>query len=122
MKSRLMSVLFLLCSVTAHAQHTVILQPGPDDGCDAMVWDDPVYNKAKRNYGKHPELLVHAWTDQGTPVYARSYIAFDLSSLPRTDLVSATLILHNNPEGTFDGQHQPWSGPNRAWVVMVTQN
>jgi hypothetical protein len=120
MKIQLTIILFVLCSVTAYAQYTVVLQPGAEDGCDAMVWDDPLYNKAVRNYGTHPELLVHAWTDQGVPVYARSYLAFDFSSLPRTGLLSATLTLHNNPEGTFNGQHQPWSGPNRAWVRRVT--
>ncbi|MBE0644054.1 MAG: T9SS type A sorting domain-containing protein [Bacteroidetes bacterium] len=120
MKSAIIMLLFLTCGSALQGQTTIVLQPGPEDGKDGMVWDDPIYSKAKRNYANSTEMLVHAWTDQGVPVYARSYLAFDLTSIQRTDLINATLVLHNNPEGTFNGEHQPWSGPNRAWVRRVT--
>jgi hypothetical protein len=113
-----LAALLLFASVTT-AQDVITLQPGPEDGKDAMVWDDPLYNKAVRNYGQHEEMLVHAWTDQGVPVFARSYVDFDLTGIQRTDLRSAVLTLCNNPLGTFDGEHQPWSGPNRAFVRRV---
>jgi len=119
MRPLLITLLLLATGATLSAQSTIVLQPGPEDGKDAMVWDDPLYNKASRNYAEHTEMLVHAWTDQGVPVYARSYIAFDLSDIRRRDLLSAELILANNPEGTSDGEHQPWSGPNRAFIRRV---
>ncbi len=119
MKAHIIPLLLLLFTMTTHAQTTIVLRPGPEAGKDAMVWDDPVYNKAVRNYGSYTEMLVHAWSDQGTAVYARSYIAFDLASVQRTDLLSATLTLYNNPDGTFDGKHQQLSGPNRAWIRRV---
>ncbi|MDT8323555.1 MAG: DNRLRE domain-containing protein [Bacteroidota bacterium] len=119
MKHLITLVTLLLCASTVAAQSVITLQPGPEQGKDAMVWDDPLYNKAVRNYAEHEEMLVHAWTDQAVPVFARSYISFDLSDITRADLTSAVLTLYNNPQGTFEGQHRPWSGPNRAFVRRV---
>ncbi len=119
MKTSIIVFLFLACGTVLQSQTTIILQPGPEDGKDGMARDDPLYNVAIRNFANSTEMLVHAWTDQGVPVYARAYLAFDLSSIHRTDLLHATLVLHNNPEGTFDGEHQPWSGPNNAWIRRV---
>ena len=119
MKAAVLFILMFVSVATAQAQTVVTLQPGPEQGKDAMVWDDPLYNKAVRNYAEHEEMLVHAWTDQGVPVFARSYIEFDLSGMTRRQLVSARLVLSNNPDGTFEGQHQPWSGPNRAYLRRV---
>ncbi|MCB2203874.1 DNRLRE domain-containing protein [bacterium] len=119
MKALTILAAILLLANLSSAQTIITLQPGPEDGKDAMVWDDPLYNKAIRNYATHEEMLVHAWTDQGVPVCARSYVAFDLSGITRKDLVSAHLTLYNNPSGTFEGQHRAWSGPNNAWVRRV---
>ncbi len=119
MKKLITFAAIMVFTCSAAAQTVITLQPGPENGKDAMVWDDPLYNKAVRNYADHEEMLVHAWTDEAVPVFARSYIAFDLSEVRRSDLMSATLTLYNNPQGTFEGEHRPWSGPNRAFVRRV---
>jgi len=119
MRPLFITLLVLTTGVMLSAQSTIVLQPGPEKGKDAMVWDDPLYNKANRNYADHTEMLVHAWTDEGVPVFGRSYITFDLSEIRGMQLLSAELVLANNPEGTFNGEHQPWSGPNRAFVRRV---
>ncbi|MCB2203855.1 DNRLRE domain-containing protein [bacterium] len=107
MRSLSTILLVLICAWNANAQQTIVLQPGPEDGKDAMVWDDPLYNKGVRNFGDDPQLLVHAWTDQLVPVYGRVYLQFDLSGCPdMSRLQEATLYLYNNPEGLFDGMHQ----------------
>jgi hypothetical protein len=84
-----------------------------------MVWDDPLNNKATRNFATQTEMLVYAWTALGTPVYGRGYIAFDLSGIQHSDLDSARLILHNDPGGTSDLHHQSVPDPNRAWIRRV---
>lgn len=107
MRTLLSILLLLLVTAGVSAQQTIVLQPGPEEGKDAMVWDDPVYNKAVRNYGDDPQLLIHSWTDGTAKVYGRAYIQFDFSGCPdMSRLLEAKLYLYNNPEGYYDGQHQ----------------
>lgn len=78
----------------SYSQITIVLQPGPDDGKDAYT----SFLAGTTNTGDHQSLVAHAWTNGGIPGKARSFLAFDLASIPtNATVISAALSLFHNP-------------------------
>jgi hypothetical protein len=116
--------LFLICpflhlSNVASSQITLILQPGAEDGKDALIntWDPDL------NHGDYMDYIALDWTQGGTPWTARSLIEFDLSSVPMgSTIISAFLSLYNNPQSPNNfGEHSSLSGPNTCWLLRMTE-
>ncbi len=120
----LSSILLLgfICN-KVEAQTTITLQPGSDEGKDAMVWAAPNLGMDTINYGNDDRLLTHAWTNSSVPDTSRSLIEFDLSSIPANAIIiDARLNIYNNPTtDSFDGQHSSLSGPNSSVIRRITQ-
>ena len=90
----LLSLLIITPISAVICQTTLFLQPGPIDGKDAYA----TMNTSVVNTGKVPSLVSCAWTFGGVPGKARSFVAFDLSSIPEDAIIqSAALSLYYNP-------------------------
>lgn len=113
----LILVFFLLffCGISEGGDlKTLILQPGPQNGCDAYInsyYPDEI--------GTEKGLLVTAWTLGGDAYVGKSLLRFDLSMLSSTDsIVSAKLSLFFDPAGAWP-QHE---GDNAAHIRRVTEH
>src|SRR4051794_28947983 len=90
------AVCFLFFLNYVNAQCTLTLQPNGATGIDAVISNYP--GTLDNNYGNYPEFIANAWTINGTQVIDRSFIRFDLSSIPINSTVQqATLTLYNDP-------------------------
>ena len=110
-----MIVLSLINSGTLFSQSTLVLQPGPADGKDAMVID----KYPTTPYPDYPNVEAEAWTSSGAFV-SRNLLGFDLSALsPGTVITDAKLSLYYAPQ--IDGDQQSsLSGPNTCLLQRVT--
>jgi len=107
---------FILLTFKAMTQtDTLILQPGPADGKDALIRDD----YPTSSYGSDVNFTSNAWTVLGNPCILRSLISFNLSPIPATAIViSARLSLFcNNNSGIYQLQY----GDNESYLLKVTQ-
>lgn len=109
----------LLFTITStQAQNLISLQPNSANGKDAAISDlQPNFNR-----GVYNDFLSIAWTNGGTPVVVRSFIQFDLSSIPNYSIIdSAFLYLYafNSPG---NGSHSRRSGNNESVLQRVTQS
>ena len=109
-------ILSVLFSVKINAQtDTLVLQPGPADGYDAYVRTD----SPDQNFGDGFDFIANAWTAQGNFFIMRSFILFNLSSIPSNmTVLNATLDLYTNLN---TGHYQLDSGPNTAYFMRVTE-
>lgn len=100
------------------AQSSVItLQPGPE-GKDAFVSSRP--DLLDTNEGDYRSLFAMAWTWNGVPGITRSFLEFDLSSLPpETQVLSAKLTLHPDLISTIPPGHSDQSGSNDGFLWRV---
>ena len=115
-----LKVFVAVCStamaISANAQTTLILQPGPAAAKDAYM--DDLFPTT--NSGSHTDFAAIAWTNGGTPVVARCLVEFDLSSLPiNAKIISAKLSLFSY-NSISNGSHNPLSGPNDAVLRRIT--
>ena len=105
----------LLISLSTISQDTIVFQPGPSEGKDAIVHSLHPAN----NYGASPNLIAAAWTYQGTFGIIRGLFKFDLTSLPEDmQIQSAYLNLYHNPTSGHEGH----AGNNIAWISKVVGN
>ena len=94
------------------------MQPDATTGNDAEVWDfDPT-----TNHGDVAIARANAWTWGGNAGIQRSFIKFDLSSIPSTAIItSAQISLYSidSPSTEYDN---PLSGSNAAYLSRVTSS
>ena len=76
----------------AQTQDSLVLQPGPLDGKDAIVWSIT----PDSTWGWNQEATLTAWTYQGDPSYKRFYIEFDYSNIPAGAIIDSAFIFYNN--------------------------
>jgi hypothetical protein len=70
----------------------------------------------------HKDFAGCAWTNQGIPFYARSFIKFDLSQLPAGATISSVhLSLFGNTQ-PINPNHSQLSGSNNCFLRRVTQS
>jgi len=107
--------------ITGDNTHTVTLQPGPDDGKDALLHGLP--SVANTNMGDSTQLPAAAWTFSGTPGNVRSVLGFDLSFIPTGSTInSAYLSLYAWDQTGGIGQHSTLSGSNATWLQRITSS
>jgi len=94
-------------------QTTIVLQPGPSDGDDAIVSQ----TRPTQTHGDYQDFLAQAWTFQGTPGITRSVIRFDLSSIPAgATILNADLSLYY----AVDSPNEGHTGDNAAFLRRIT--
>lgn len=109
-------ILYLFFQINAYSQttHTLLLQPGPEDGIDCEIRTDmnwPIWYE--------DDFIANAWTVQGNPFIERSLLKFDLSALPEAaQIISAKLSLYCN---TSTGHHQIHSGNNACYLLKIIE-
>lgn len=110
----------LIAQQPSAGSNSLILQPNSSIGKDAFVHGLTGYRST--NFGSDEQLPTHAGTYNGTPLIARSFIAFDLSYIPSGMAIdSAFLSLYAfDVPNTRLGTHRNSSGPNGIWVRKVT--
>jgi len=119
-KYKLLILVFLLFGQISDSfsQTTLILQPGSIEGKDAYA----SMNASVVNTGKIPSLVSCTWTFGGVPGRARSFVAFDLSSIPEGAIIqSAALSLYYNPNDdiqSFDYH----TGENDIYIQRVIES
>jgi hypothetical protein len=107
--------LLLITATSGFAQTTVVLQPGPEQGYDAKIWDlGPM-----ANFGTDPELIALSWNFAfpGEPGIFRGLLRYDLAGIPsNATILEAKLSLYHNPALTNPGH----AGLNAARLERVT--
>ncbi len=125
-KLKLLVVIVLVFLINiGYAQQTLVLKPGPAEGKDARVWSlDP-----DNNFWNYPYIKVNAWTWGGEFGIERTFIEFDLDSIPPdSEILSAKLsffyhFLGGTPEQTHSGDNycliqrvvSPWTEYGVTW-------
>lgn len=114
----LLVALFFLTSGLC-AQDTLIMQPGPEEGKDAMVWTYNIY----ANGGNYIDYRAEEWTYGGVPFSSKSLLEFDLSYLhDSTEIYSVYLSLYYDPISPSNTNiigHSQLSGSNEAYLSRI---
>ena len=106
--------------VTVNDAVTVVFQPNAAEGKDAVIFLDP--NLTNSNFGASPDILALAILGAGGPNGPRrSFIEFDMSSIPTNAVVhQASLTLYNNPTSSNNGgTHMYIPNTNAAYLNAV---
>lgn len=115
---RIIIALLLLLNVHVYGQTRITLQPGSIEGIDAFIYD---YNPDS-NLGDHPDFIASAWTAAGSEVIVRSFIKFDLDTIPSNAIIcSAKLSLYSYDSPHY-GTHSTLSGSNKSYLQRVLQD
>lgn len=116
-----LSILFttlVFISCEKNSTDTMLLQPGPDEGFDAIVWNIA----PDQTYANFPEFNSLAWTYETAPCYMRGYIKFDLSGIS-TDRTIKNAELHLfGIQSEAHGSHQSLTGPNYSVLCRITES
>jgi len=91
----------------------VVLQPGSEDGKDALLTSDD----ANQNYGNYNGISANVFPDLGPPLIERSLFEFDLTQIPAgSEILLASLSLYYDQA---DSTHITLSGPNTAFLQRI---
>lgn len=114
MRRTLLFALPLLIAGSLSAQITVTISINDRTGEDTFIHNGPT--QQDNNYSSLPALNFYAWTNSGVPRIKRSFLKFDLDTIPdNADVLDARLSLYYNPDDIYEGI-DIHSGPN-AWVI-----
>ena len=106
-------LIFLLCASTLVAQTTIVLQPGPETGKDALVSS----RHEVQNIGYTTEFIAAAWTFTGEVGIYRSLLEFDLTAIPQNaQILEAKLSLYHNATSPSNGH----AGNNTSYLRRIT--
>jgi TATA-box binding protein (TBP) (component of TFIID and TFIIIB) len=112
----------ILNTHTASSQTTLILQPNAEEGKDAHVNS----NFPNTNYQDNAGVYSAAWTWSGSHGDVRSFIQFDLSTIPEgATITSAELSLYNDPGNTLvmtSGAHSNLTSSNKSYISRLTSS
>jgi hypothetical protein len=115
---KLITIIFFL-SFSSFSQTTIVLQPGPTKGKDAST-NSRSYS-VNVNNGSTPAFQARCWTWGGTPGCIRSFIQFDLSSIPDSSIInSAFLTLTHNETTDVPNGHSSASGSNTGYLRRIS--
>jgi hypothetical protein len=93
----------LLVGLTSDYIHVLILQPGPEDGQDAMI----SRNYPEQNFGNHiffEAISNQPWigTETECPLLTRSLIQWDLNQLPKSAIIQKAILTLYYPQIWID--------------------
>jgi hypothetical protein len=92
---------------------TLVLQPGPIDGNDAVVQS----NYPDSNFVTSQDFVASAWTNNSVFLIQRSLIQFDLTSIPtNSTVISAVLSLSTNLNS---GNYELDAGANASYLLRI---
>lgn len=94
------------------------LKPGAELGKDAYVHS----YLNDQNLGVWPEMLISAWTHDGTPAIHRALLDFDLTQIPAGSTIDSAYLSLFAYKSPSNGTHSTSSGSNEAWIQRVTSN
>ncbi|HMN05596.1 MAG TPA: hypothetical protein PKD45_07705 [Flavobacteriales bacterium] len=110
MRRTLLFALPLLIAGSLSAQITVTISINDRTGEDTFIHNGPT--QQDNNYSSLPALNFYAWTNSGVPRIKRSFLKFDLDTIPdNADVLDARLSLYYNPDDIYEGI-DVHSGPN----------
>ena len=111
------NLLFISCillNTMLFGQGAIVLQPDAAAGKDASIFN----LNSLANYGSDVDFIASQWDYSGEPGTVRSLIQFDLSSIPKGNVVvDARLSLYYNSESSTPGQ----AGENAAYLRRLIQ-
>ncbi len=109
------TIIIIITFNQSFSQTTIILQPGPDDGKDAMV--RTLYPNTP--HGDEETIMPAAWTYSGEFGITRSLFEFDLSVIPDSaQVLDARLNLYYNPSCGHEGHY----GENESYLQRITSS
>lgn len=109
----------VLVHVNLSSQTILSLQPGPDEGKDAVLHG--VWFRADENFGDIEQICTTAWTFDGDPGVIYGLLEFDLSSIPvGAEVYDARLSLYAWNSNTGFGPHSQLDGDNDFFIRRVT--
>lgn len=111
----------LLSNTICFAQTTLILQPDPTEGKDALLHG--LSSEINKNYGTNSQFVASAWTFGGEPASIRSLISFNLNNISsNAQIIDAKLSLYawDQAQSASLGQHWNRDGSNACWLERVT--
>lgn len=108
-------------SYNAYSQNTLIIQPDSVEGKDAHINSNFPDANEKDNHG----FYSAGWTWNGDYGTVRSFMQFDLSSIPtNANIISAKLSLYNDRGNSFvltDGEHASLTVSNASFLSKVLE-
>ncbi len=116
------AIFILLISINdVFGQTTVVLQPDSVSGKDAFIYS--VFPTV--NSGTNRGLYSSGWTWSGVYSTLRSFVQFDLSSIPADAyIISAKLSLYNDPGNSIvltNGEHSSLTASNASYISRVSE-
>jgi hypothetical protein len=114
----LMSALVLFSCEKKSDESTLVLQPGPDDGIDAVVWNI----SPDMTYPHYPELNSLAWTYQLTPCFMWGFLKFDLSEISSDKNINRAELYLYGFESTNNGASSSLTGANHSILCRITES
>lgn len=105
--------------ITFEAENCGIFRIDDGKGKDSRVFDLPAH--IDRNFGNDRKLAVQTWTVLGVPTTGRTFMKFDMSTIPTSSaILNAELFLYFDPQNTdARGVH---SEDNAFVISPVTEN
>lgn len=99
----------------------LVLQPGAEDGVDALIGDLVRDSMQYKNYGAHPVISPNVWTTSGIQFILRGLLKFDLESInPATPVKSARLSLYGVSYGSMGTGHAGLDdATNEFWIYRI---
>lgn len=103
----------LIISYETMSDSCITLQPGPESGKDAFVFD----LMPATNYGDYIDFISFYWTFQNQVGSGNSLIQFDLSQLPKSiEIQHASMDLFHSPGNSNSGHF----GQNACYIKKIT--
>ena len=101
-------------------KYEIVLQPGPDEGKDSFIEDYPYDDYRNRSFGDSEEFSAISWTSSGTPFVTRSFIDFNITTIPENALIdSAKISLYVHGNTAHGDGHASLTGSNEFQLQRV---
>ncbi|MBN2612895.1 MAG: DNRLRE domain-containing protein [Bacteroidales bacterium] len=102
--------------LTKNASNIIELQPGPEDGIDALIWN--LSPNVPRPFYK--EISSVTWTYEGSYSVQRSLLKFDLQFIDTNTVISQASLHLYGITSTGNGTSESLTGPNTSLLCKVT--